>query len=141
GGVPAFIVSLDPSRVDVIVRGTAPPGLSQLVVTNGAQASTGLQVDVEATAPAFFLWKNSSKYVMARHSDGSAVGPFNLFESQPSTPAVPGETILLTAVGLGATNPALNPGSVVTNGTAASVTALPVVLFNGVGTQANSATA
>jgi uncharacterized protein (TIGR03437 family) len=51
--------------------------------------------------------------VVAQHSDYSNVGKAGLFPNQSgsfTTPAKPGETIILYGTGFGPTNPAITPG-------------------------------
>jgi uncharacterized protein (TIGR03437 family) len=64
-------------------------------------------------APAFFTWQtgtaDSGIYLVAQHADYSNVGKPGLFPDKPAnytTPARPGETILLYGTGFAAANPA-----------------------------------
>ena len=129
-GVPAYIVAVDPNRLRVIVPKTDALGLVNVVVTNANQTSVAMRADLEMVAPAFFLL--NSVYVMAAHQDGTLVSA--------ASPARPGETIVITATGLGVTNAAFDPGIQVPEGTNASLIETPLVLFNGVGTAAQGAT-
>ncbi|HEY3744316.1 MAG TPA: choice-of-anchor V domain-containing protein [Bryobacteraceae bacterium] len=137
GGVPGYIMALDPSRIRVVVPNTNAVGLLPVVVNNGTQSTGAYDIDVEAVAPAFFLWNNV--YVQATHLDGTIVGPVGLFPGSTSSPAQPGETINITAVGLGPTDPSFDPGIVVPDGTYAPLVKTPLVLFNGVGVPAQGA--
>jgi len=95
--------------------------------------STGGEVDVKVTtpkgtasakitlaraAPAFFMYApQSNRYVAAQHADFSAVGQDGLFgTSTRSTPAKPGEVIVLYGTGFGPTSPATPAGMVVRTG-------------------------
>jgi uncharacterized protein (TIGR03437 family) len=104
-------------------------GLVDVVVNNNGASSVAYAADLEAVAPAF--WLATSKYVLAWHSDGSAV--------TQAAPARPGETIALTAMGLGVTSPPFAPGIVVPDGTYSSLVETPLVLFNGSSTLAQGA--
>jgi len=65
-------------------------------------------------------------YVLAVHQDGTAVAPAG---SDPtSSPAKPGETIILTVSGLGPVNPTFDPGIVVLDGTVANLIETPLLL-------------
>jgi len=67
---------------------------------------------LQPIAPAFFTFDN--KYLAATHSDNSYVGKSGLFPTAPgaTTPARPGETIVLYGTGFGPTNPAIAGGQV-----------------------------
>jgi uncharacterized protein (TIGR03437 family) len=136
GGVPGYIMALDPSRIRVVIPDTGALGLLPVQVNNGTQTTGSFPIDVEPVAPAFFLWNNN--YVMATHLDGSAIAPPGSLP-QPSSPAHPGETINITMVGLGATDPSFAAGIVVPDGTVAPLIETPLVLFNGVGTLSQGA--
>ena len=138
-GVPAYLVFIDPVTIKAIVPRTDALGLVKVVVTNANQTSVGYLVDLESVAPAFLLWNNTS-YVMAFHLDGTAVAPTGSVGGQTSSPAKPGETIVLTVSGLGPTNPDSAPGIVVLPATSPSLVETALVLFNGLATEAQSAT-
>ena len=70
---------------------------------------------VPSVAPNFFLYSGTS-YVVAEHADGRLVGPTTL-DPGMTTPAAPGETIVLYADGLGAVSGTIVPGSIVQSGT------------------------
>jgi uncharacterized protein (TIGR03437 family) len=53
-------------------------------------------------------------YVAARHADYSLVGVANLLPGVTTTPAKPGETILIYGTGFGPTNPPLPTAQLVT---------------------------
>ena len=141
-GVPAYLLAIDPGRLKVIVPKTATAlqtealGLVYVVVTNGTQSTVGYIVDLESVAPAFFLL--NTNYVMAVHLDGTTVAPVGT--DATSSPAKPGETIMLTVTGLGPTTPTVDPGFLVPDGSTAKLIETPLVLFNGAGTLAQNAT-
>jgi uncharacterized protein (TIGR03437 family) len=69
-------------------------------------------VQKNALSPAFLIF--AGKYVAALHADYSLVGAANLLPGAVTTPAKPGETILLYGVGFGATTPPQPTGQLVT---------------------------
>jgi uncharacterized protein (TIGR03437 family) len=79
-----------------------------LNLINNGVASPPLTAQLQSTSPAFFA---TGKYVIATHADGSLIGPASLFPGA-STPARPGETVVLYGTGFGPTNPAFD-GTVV----------------------------
>jgi uncharacterized protein (TIGR03437 family) len=60
-------------------------------------------------APAFFTFNGKS--IAATHADGSLLGPTSLYPGS-TTPAAPGETILLYGTGFGPTTPAIVNGQI-----------------------------
>ena len=135
-GVPAYLVSIDPGSIKAIVPRTDALGLVNVVVTNANQTSVGFLTDLEMVAPAFFLWGNTA-YVMAFHLDGSPVAPVGA--APGASPAKPGESIVITATGLGLTNPDYPAGIVVPAATLVTLIETPLVLFNGLGTLSQGA--
>ena len=71
-----------------------------LQVRNPAGISTAVPITVQANAAQLFT--ADGKSVLGVHANGSALSK--------TAPAAPGETIVIYATGLGATNPALTPG-------------------------------
>ncbi len=117
GGKPAYVYFVSPAQIDVIAPGGAGTGSVPVVVTNNRTASTSSTAQFQATSPAFFTFGGTvafpRKYAVATHANGSLVGPANLFPGA-STPAQPGETIVLYCTGLGPTSPSYE-GAVVPN--------------------------
>ena len=99
-----------------------------MIVSNSGLSSTAVSVQLQPAFPGFFVIPNS-KYVVATHADGTLIGPTNLLPGL-TTPAQPGETIVLYGTGFGPTNPAAD-GQVLT-GPVPAVT-LPVVSIGGAG--------
>jgi uncharacterized protein (TIGR03437 family) len=79
----------------------------QLANTNLAYSECGYGQVVPAS-PEFFLWPGTS-YIVAEHANGSLIGPIGL--GPGSTPAKPGETVVLYANGLGAVSGNIVSGS------------------------------
>ena len=98
-----------------------------VVVTNNGLTSGTASVQVQANAPSLFLI-NSDKYVAATHSDNkSLIGPTTLI-ANTTTPAKPGETVVLYGNGFGQTVPAVTNGQIVT--TAAPLAGTATVTVN-----------
>jgi uncharacterized protein (TIGR03118 family) len=127
-GEPAFISFISPAQINVLTpTDMARSGTIQVVITNNGLASPTINVQAQPVGPAFFLF-NSDKYIAATHSDNrSLVGPTTLIPNA-TTPAKPGETIVLYANGLGGTNPPVSNGQIVTAPLALAAT--PRVTFN-----------
>jgi uncharacterized protein (TIGR03437 family) len=95
-------------------------------VSDADLTSTAVNVTPMPVAPSFFLF-NSDKYVAATHANGSYIGPTTLFPNL-STPAAPGETIVLYGNGFGQTTPPVASGDIVS--IPAMLATAPVILIN-----------
>lgn len=76
---------------------------------NGTTTSGPLIVDVQSVAPSFLLFSPKG-YVVAVHANSSLVGPASLYPGL-STPAQPGEPIVVYGVGFGLTSTPVTEGS------------------------------
>lgn len=113
-GIPAFIEYISPTQINLLAPDDATTGAVQVQVTVAQQASNSLTVDKSNFAPAFFTIDNGA-YVAAQHANYTVVGSANLLPGATTSPAQPGETILLYATGLGPTNPPSPTGQLVTS--------------------------
>jgi uncharacterized protein (TIGR03437 family) len=91
-----------------------------IVVTSGATASATFTAALQAVAPAFLLFPGN--YVAATHANGGLLGPASLYPGA-STPAQPGEEVVIYAVGFGLPSAPLTAGSSTQSG---SLPVLPV---------------
>jgi uncharacterized protein (TIGR03437 family) len=98
----------------------------QVVLTNNGVVSASFTAQAQPLSPSFFVF-NGGPYLAATHRDGSFLGPVGLL-SVPTTPAKPGELIVLYANGFGPTSVPVVGGSIAQSGT---LTPLPVVQING----------
>src|SRR5438105_7150065 len=80
-------------------------------------------------APALFLSGANAAYAAALHANNTVVGPTTLVPNN-STPATPGETIVLFGTGFGVTTPPAVSGAVVS--TAAPLPLTPAILFDNI---------
>jgi uncharacterized protein (TIGR03437 family) len=93
-------------------------GPVSVVVTSATGTSPPFTVNMQAVAPSFLLFTTAG-YIAATHANYSLVGPASLYPGA-STPAQPGEQILLYAVGFGL------PSTNLVNGSAIQTGSLPV---------------
>jgi uncharacterized protein (TIGR03437 family) len=100
-------------------------GPALVVVTNGSASSPPFSVNMQAVTPS--LLPLSGPYVTAKHADNTLVGPGSLYPGQ-STPASPGETIIVYGVGFGLPSTPLVNGSATQSG---SLPTLPVCTLGG----------
>jgi uncharacterized protein (TIGR03437 family) len=98
------------------------------VTANGQTSATSF-VQSQALSPSFFVFDGA--HVVGTHLNGTDVGPTTLYAGL-TTPAQPGEEVVLYADGFGPTSAALIAGSSTQSGT---LPTMPVVTIGGV--QAN----
>uniref|UniRef100_Q01N79 IPT/TIG domain-containing protein n=1 Tax=Solibacter usitatus (strain Ellin6076) TaxID=234267 RepID=Q01N79_SOLUE len=127
-GKPAYVYYISPTQVNVLTPPDAMPAGVSVQLTNNGQASAAFAVKAQSSSPSFFNI-NGSPYVVAQHSaDYSLVAPSSLFPGA-SSPARPGETVLLYANGFGPTTPAAVSGAITQSG---NLTPLPSVAIGGI---------
>ena len=117
GGKPAFIGFVSPTQINALVADDTATGDTQIVATSANGQSTPVTSTRVALSPAFLPFTDAAgkKYVAARHADFSVMAKAGMFSGLTTTPAKPGEVVLLFAVGLGPTNPAVAAGKVPTD--------------------------
>jgi uncharacterized protein (TIGR03437 family) len=109
--------------VNILTPPDAMSGPVQIQVTTSGQTA-GFTAQAQALALSFFVF-SGGPYVAATHADGTYLGPSSLYAGL-TTPAKPGETIVLYANGFGASG--VTSGSVTQSST---LSPLPVVKIGG----------
>ncbi len=126
-GKNAYIYYISPAQVNILTPPDAMAGTVVVQVTNNGVTSAGFSVQAQPLSPSFFVL-NGGPYVVAQHSaDYSLVGPTSLYPGL-TTPAKPGETVVLYANGFGPTSTPVVSGSSTQSG---SLSPLPVVTIGG----------
>lgn len=125
-GKSGYVYYISPLQLNVLTPPDVVSGPVQVVVTTAGQFSTSFSVQAQPLAPSFFVF-GGGPYVAATHVDGSLIGAPSLFPGA-STPAKPGETIVLYANGFGPTNVPVQSGALSQSGT---LSPLPVVTIGG----------
>ena len=100
GGKKAFVYYISPTQIDVLTPPDLGTGTMQVVVQNGSMTCVPFAAQAQALSPSFFVI-NGGPYIVATHADYTVVGPPAIIPG--TTPAAPGETIVLYANGFGAT--------------------------------------
>jgi uncharacterized protein (TIGR03437 family) len=125
-GQSAYVYYVSPAQVNILTPPSPISGQVQVTLTtnglNGAFTAQAL-----ATAPSFFVF-NGGPYIAATHVDGSLIGPATLYPGA-STPAKPGETIVIYGNGFGATSVPVVAGAVSQSGV---LTPTPAITIGGV---------
>ncbi|MBZ5624158.1 MAG: IPT/TIG domain-containing protein [Acidobacteriia bacterium] len=102
GGKPAYVYFVSPNQINAVAPDVGT-GTMSVSVTNGnitSVAATSTSVSVQ---PAFFLW--AGKYPVATRQDFSYAVKNGTFTGLTTTPAKPGDVIILWGTGFGPTNP------------------------------------
>ncbi len=126
-GKPAYIYYISPTQVNILTPPDAMQGSVQVQVTYGGIGSAPFTVQAQPLSPSFFVF-NGGPYVAAVHPSGGLIGPPALYPGS-TTPAQPGETILLYANGFGPTSTPVVNGAISQSGT---LSPLPSVKIGGV---------
>jgi uncharacterized protein (TIGR03437 family) len=122
-----YFISPKQINVQAPTDGMPNSGPVQVTVSNAGGTSDPVSANVAQFIPGFFLFPE--RYVAAVRSDGAFIGKTGLFGTTlTTTPAKPGDVVLLFGTGFGPTNPAVEAGSVF-NG--AAPTANPVTMTIG----------
>jgi uncharacterized protein (TIGR03437 family) len=110
-GAPAYVYYISPTQLNIITPAIAATGNGiPVIVSLNDQPSAPFSVTLQNLAPSFFEW---SPYLVAQHANYTNAGKVGLFPAAPAnftTPAKPGETILLYGTGFGPTSPAITAG-------------------------------
>ena len=126
-GRPAYLYYISSTQVNILTPPDPLSGFVQVIVTNNGANSASFTAPAQALSPSFFVF-GGGPYVAAAHAGGGLIGPAGLYPGS-TTPAKPGEIVLLYANGFGPTNVPIVSGSVVQSGT---LSPPPVVTIGGV---------
>jgi uncharacterized protein (TIGR03437 family) len=124
-GKPAFIYFVSDKQVNILTPPDALPASTEVKLTYKS-ATSSMTVTGQSTSPSFFVF--DGVHATATHVNGSLIGPTTLYPGL-STPASPGETIILYANGLGVTSQTIVSGSVSQGGT---LPQLPLLKIGGI---------
>jgi uncharacterized protein (TIGR03437 family) len=125
-GKNAYVYYISPTQINVLTPPDAMSGRVQVVVTNNGAVSANFTAQAQTLSPSFFVF-NGGPYVAATHADGTLLGPGSLYPGS-TTPAKPGETIVLYANGFGQTSTPVISGSILQSGT---LSPQPVIKIGG----------
>ena len=114
-GKAAYVYYISPTQVNILPPPDAMSGAVEVQVTSSGTVSDPFTAQAQAESPSFFIF-NGAPYVAATHANGSYLGPTTLYPGA-TTPAKPGETVVLYANGFGATSTAVVSGAETQSGT------------------------
>ena len=124
-GRPAFIYYISPTQVNILTPPDPISGTIAVQLSNGGAQSNVVNNAAQPLSLAFFTF--DATHVTATHADGSLIGPTTLYPGF-STPAKPGETIVVYANGFGTTTVPIVSGGMTQSGT---LTTTPIVGIGG----------
>jgi uncharacterized protein (TIGR03437 family) len=119
GGQAAFIDYISAIQVNAqLPSNIATGGVLQLTVTNANGTSTAVNLTVNPTEPGLLAPASfkigGNQYVVAQHSDGTYVLPVGAISGVASSPAKPGEIVVIYGVGFGSVVPNIPAGEIAT---------------------------
>jgi uncharacterized protein (TIGR03437 family) len=118
---------VSPTQINFLLPPDTSITAATVQVRNPAGMSTAVPLTIQANAPQLFSLDGKS--VLGTHANGALLGKAGLVPSATTTPAAPGETIVIYGTGMGATTPALIPGQLPTE--TAALATLPRVTIGG----------
>jgi uncharacterized protein (TIGR03437 family) len=107
-GKPAYVQYISPAQINALSPEDNSTGPIEVKVSVNGQSSDAAIVRMQNVAPALFTFNGTA--VAAAHADGTLVGKPGLLDNAATSPAMPGEIIVLFGSGLGATTPVIPAG-------------------------------
>jgi len=126
-GKSAYVYYISPTQVNILTPPDAMQGSVAVQVTNNGLAGAPFSVQAQLLSPSFFVF-NGGPYVASTHVSGALLGPASLYPGS-TTPAKPGETVVLYANGFGSTSVPVVSGAETQSG---SLSPLPVITIGGI---------
>jgi uncharacterized protein (TIGR03437 family) len=126
-GVPAYVYYISPTQVNILTPPNAISGSVPVQVSDNGAISANFMVQAQAESPSFFVF-GGGPYIAATHANGSYIGPTSLYPGL-TTPAQPGETIVMYANGFGSTSSPVVSGAGTQSGT---LSPMPGITIGGV---------
>lgn len=129
-GRSAYVYFVSPNQLNVLAPDNPLTNtrFGVTVVRDGRNSNQWV-VNSLARNPEFFRF--DGRYLAAVHTDGTLVGPLNLFQGLTTRPAKPGDVIQLFGTGCGETNPVLDSATVIITTTTAPVSEASTLTIGG----------
>lgn len=106
---PAYVYYISSTQVNVLTPPDLPAGAVQVQLAVSGIGSNMFPIQAQAASISFFEF-NGGPYIAATHLNGTIIGPTSLYPGA-STPAQPGEIIVIYANGYGPVAPPVIKGS------------------------------
>jgi uncharacterized protein (TIGR03437 family) len=126
-GKSAYIYYISPTQINILTPPDALTGAVQVAVTADGATAAAFTAQAQALSPSFFI-SGDGLYVAATDAYGNLIGPATLFPGY-SSPAKPGEIVVLYANGFGSTSVPVVSGAETQSGV---LSPLPVVTVGGI---------
>lgn len=97
---PCSLFFVSPTQINFLVPYPLTPGTVKVFVVRDSQAGPEVSIQLNATSPGLFVWSGNN--AVAIHLNGEVI--------LPTSPAVPGETVVIYLAGLGRTSPDTTSG-------------------------------
>ena len=123
-GKSAYVYYISPTQINILTPPDPLSGPVTVVVNNAGTAGLPFVAQTQAISPSFFVY-NGGPYVVATHADNTLVGPASLYPGL-STPAMPGETVVVYANGFGPTSVPVVAGASTQSGTLSPTPAVTI---------------
>ena len=105
-GVPTYIAYISPNQINILIPDEPTIGVVALQEQGQLDQSNIILVNKVALAPGLFTF--TPRYPTAVHLDGTYCAPAGLLTGIPTTPARPGEIVVLYGTGFGQSNPKID---------------------------------
>jgi uncharacterized protein (TIGR03437 family) len=122
-GQNAYIWYISPTQINVLTPPEVVSGSVNVAVANAGRVSAAFTAQAQQLSPSFFVFDGT--HVVGSHLNYTDLGPTTLYPGL-TTPAQPGEEVILYANGLGLTSVPVVAGSPSQSG---SLPALPLVMI------------
>jgi uncharacterized protein (TIGR03437 family) len=106
-GKRASLSYISPGQLNVLTPVDNSVGPVTVQVTNNGRTAS-VRMNLVKYSPGLFVW--NGQWVVATHTDFTGIAPVGTFSGYSSSPAKPGEIVILWGTGLGPTNPPLPSG-------------------------------
>jgi uncharacterized protein (TIGR03437 family) len=109
-GENAYLYYISGTQINILTPPDLASGPVSVQVSYGGVTSVAFSAQVNLYSISFFVFSQGGE-VVATHLDGSVIGPPGLISGLTTTPAMPGEEIIVYATGLGPVSPPVIKGS------------------------------
>jgi uncharacterized protein (TIGR03437 family) len=120
--IPCSLFFVSPTQINFLVPYQLTAGTVSLIVARDSQAGPTVSIQLDSTSPGLFMWNGNS--AVAGHLNGVALSD--------TSPAVPGEIVVIYAAGLGRTSPDTTSGQLATSAFPIYYRSQLQILLNGV---------
>jgi len=120
--IPCSLFLVSPTQINFLVPYELTAGTVSVIVARDSQAGPSVSIQLNSTSPGLFIWDGNN--AVAVHLNGQVISP--------TSPAVPGEIVVIYVGGLGRTAPDTTAGQLATAAFPIYYASQLQVLFDGV---------